>query len=93
MNKKPVKQIVNCLTGFSPSLYFNYSAAASSTLSADSAGASTNSVIPLFTKILYHEISFSDFQGIVFPEGYFSAETFRDVYLSAGMSAGRVFAE
>ena len=31
--------------------------------------------------------------GIGFSEGYFSAETFRDVYLSAGMSAGRVFAE
>ena len=54
VNKKPVKQ----LTGLSLSLYFNYSAAASSTLSAESAGASTNSVIPLFTKILYHEISF-----------------------------------
>ena len=35
----------------------------------------------------------SDSWGIGFPEGYFSAETFRDVYLSAGMSAGRVFAE
>ena len=43
--------------------------------------------------ILQPNRCFSDFQGIVFPEGYFSAETFRDVYLSAGMSAGRVFAE
>lgn len=57
VNKKPVKQFTIYLTGLSPSLYFNYSAA-SSTLSAESAGASTNSVIPLFTKILYHEISF-----------------------------------
>lgn len=56
VNKKPVKQFTIYLTGLS--LYFNYSAAASSTLSAESAGASTNSVIPLFTKILYHEISF-----------------------------------
>ena len=60
VNKKPVKQFTIYLTGLSLSLslYFNYSAAASSTLSAESAGASTNSVIPLFTKILYHEISF-----------------------------------
>ena len=58
VNKKPVKQFTIYLTGLSLSFYFNYSAAASSTLSADSAGASTNSVIPLFTKILYHEISF-----------------------------------
>ena len=43
--------------------------------------------------ILQPNRCFSDSQGIVFPEGYFSAETFRDVYLSAGMSAGRVFAE
>lgn len=56
VNKKPVKQFTIYLTGLS--LYFNYSATASSTLSAESAGASTNSVIPLFTKILYHEISF-----------------------------------
>lgn len=58
VNKKPVKQFTIYLTGLSLSLYFNYSAAASSTLSAESTGASTNSVIPLFTKILYHEISF-----------------------------------
>ena len=43
--------------------------------------------------ILQPNRCFSDSQGIVFPEGYFSAETFRDVYLSAGMSAGRGFAE
>ena len=57
--KQKARQAVTIyLTGLSLSLYFNYSAAASSTLSAESAGASTNSVIPLFTKILYHEISF-----------------------------------
>lgn len=58
VNKKPVKQFTIYLTGLSLSLHFNYSATASSTLSAESAEASTNSVIPLFTKILYHEISF-----------------------------------
>ena len=38
VNKKPVKQFTIYLTGLSLSLYFNYSAAASSTLSAESAG-------------------------------------------------------
>ena len=35
----------------------------------------------------------SDSWGIGFPEGYFPAETFREVYPSAGMPTGRVFAE
>ncbi len=36
---------------------------------------------------------FFRFLGNRFPEGYFPAETFRDAYPSAGMPAGRVFAE
>ncbi|MCD8253618.1 MAG: hypothetical protein LUD40_17205 [Phocaeicola dorei] len=43
--------------------------------------------------ILQPNRCFSDSQGIVFPEGYFSAETFRDVYPSVGMPMGRAFAE
>ena len=35
----------------------------------------------------------SDSWGIGFPEGYFSAETFHNAYLSAGMPMGRAFAE
>ena len=33
------------------------------------------------------------FLGNRFPEGYFPAETFREVYPSAGIPAGRAFAE
>ncbi|MCG0154401.1 hypothetical protein [Phocaeicola vulgatus] len=39
------------------------------------------------------ELMFFRFLGNRFPEGYFPAETFREVYPSAGMPTGRVFVE
>ena len=43
--------------------------------------------------ILHPDWYSSDSWGIGFPEGYFSAETFHNAYLSAGMPMGRAFAE
>ena len=43
--------------------------------------------------ILHPDWYSSDSWGIGFPEGYFSAETFHNAYLSAGMPMGRAFVE